>query len=124
VLANFSPGLFQPWVKRTLFTRTLKEFRAQITNTFSVFYLLTFLIPGLKQPWAEISQRFQGIHAAGSDWARTLSVIGSVELFLANANPVATASGSDTASRTGLLTFGATLKRSTKSHEATLNICS
>jgi len=67
-LANFSPGLFQPWDQvNTINTNAesvRKKLRKQFANAFSVGSVAVIVYLGLEQPRAEISQRLRRIQTA------------------------------------------------------------
>ncbi len=64
--ANWSPGLLQPWIYRHPMNGNAEGvgYRAQ-QPTRELFQSLDIIeetgVPGLKQPWAPISERFQRI---------------------------------------------------------------
>ena len=63
-LANFNPGLLQPWEKNvTMINLNPERVGAYMLNAFSVCSRLRFVTQGCRklQPWAEISQRLRRI---------------------------------------------------------------
>jgi hypothetical protein len=58
-LANFSPGLLQPWEKKCKESKTLKALGVCDTELLQSSMNAGSFTPGLKQPWGEISQRLR-----------------------------------------------------------------
>ena len=72
VFPNSSPGLLQPWGQNPIkgnSERVRETVRTSFDNTFGVTFLPTQLDPGLKQPWARISERLRRKNAWLFHWS-------------------------------------------------------